>query len=132
MTQPDSGEPPAPQEATVPEPQSAEAQESAVNRRRGNLFVAYLGAFTADVIILNVGAALPQRSVAYEWINRVGIFLGLTLVFGFSVIWMGVTFSARWDIPRSTAWLGRAGAIVLPLGFVFKLWGRILDAFWLR
>ena len=132
MTQADSGEPPTPQEATVPERQSPEAPESAVNTRRGNLFMALLGAFMADVIILNVAAALPQRSVAYEWTNRVGIFLGLILVFGFSLTLMGLTFLARWDGPRYTAWLGRAGAIVLPLGFVFKLWGRILEAFWLR
>jgi hypothetical protein len=132
MTQPDSSEPPAPEEATVPEPGSPEAQESAANRRRGNLFMALLVAWMADIIILNVGAALPQRSVAYEWINRLGIFLGLILVFGFSVTWMALTFSARWYGPRYMAWLSRAGAIVLPSGFVFKLWGRILDAFWLR
>jgi hypothetical protein len=102
--------------------------------RRVKYFVIYLSALLLDALLLYVALAFPRHSLAYEWINRVGIFLAVVILAGL-FIW------AEWGSTRpypdlqgrpGLRWYMRAVGVLLPALVTFKLWNRILDAFWLR
>jgi hypothetical protein len=94
--------------------------------RRPLYFFTYLALLLLDALVLNVALLLPGHSLAYQWMNRLGIFLAVIILFGL-FIWAEWT-SVKWksEAPsRGLKWL-------LPVLFGIKMWNRILDAFWLR
>ncbi len=48
--------------------------------RRVTYFFTYLGVLLLDALILNAALLFPRQSLAYEWMNRLGIFVAVIIV----------------------------------------------------
>ena len=120
-------------DATQPiqEPETTEEAE-----QRGHRRLLYLLSFWCagliDVVLLDVALGFRRSSAAYQWMNRMGIFLGLTLTFGFLFWAQWLSTRSRWKASSTSTWIFRAVGIIVPTVFVLKTWSRIPEAFWLR
>lgn len=95
----------------------------------GHLWVAAM--VTAAFLI--AAQLLPPRSLAYDWVNRIGILMSLGLVLGYLVV--AIRIAVKHPPPEHLRH-GNKLLVGLALFIVFNLfvraWGRILDALWLR
>jgi hypothetical protein len=101
--------------------------------RRAKLFFTYLGVLLLDVLVLNAALLFPRQSLAYEWMNRIGMFVAIIIVAGlFLLMEWGSTRPWRDLQSRGLRWYMRAFGVLLPVLFTIKAWNRILEALWLR
>ncbi len=86
-----------------------------------------------DALILNAALLFPRQSLAYEWMNRLGIFVAVIIVIGlFFLMEWGSTRPWPDLHSRSLRSYMRVLGVLLPILFAIKAWNRILQAFRLR
>ena len=102
--------------------------------RAATYFFTYLAVLLLDVVVLNVALLFPRHSLAYEWINRFGIFVAVIIVVGLfvSAEWVSTRPMPENPHARFLHWYMRVLGVLLPVLFAIKAWNRILQAFWLR
>ncbi len=115
---------------------TAQTETTEGTEQRGNRRLLYLASFWCagliDVVLLDATLGFRRSSPAYEWMNRVGIFLGLALTFGFFFWAQWLSTRPGWKASLTSTWFFRAVGIIIPVAFVLKTWARIPGALWLR
>jgi hypothetical protein len=112
--------------------ETADSTAPRVSPRRVLYFFTFMGAAMLDIVFLDTALLFGRRSFGYQWLNRIGILLGLILTFGFFFWGQWMSFRRDWDGSHTTRWVFRAFSLIIPVAFVFKAWYRIPDALWLR
>jgi uncharacterized membrane protein YhaH (DUF805 family) len=112
--------------------QPLESAESGQNTRIGYRIFFVIAWAMVMVVVLNIALAFSHRSAAYEWTNRLGVFMALVFTLAFLVWGLANTARRRWDGTRANAWAFRVSALIVSSLFLFMIWDRILDALWLR
>ncbi len=114
-------------------PGAAQPTATSASHRRVIYFFTYLGTLIVAVLILDIALLFPEHSLAYQWMNRLGIFLAVIIVIGlFFLMEWGSTRPWPDLHTRSLRWYMRVLGVLLPILFTLKARNRILQAFWLR
>ena len=82
---------------------------------------------------LTISDALSRDSAAFEWTNRIGVLLLLTLTIGYAITDLWALLAGR---RSGESWVDRWGpvliSILVPGVLLLKLWDLVLDALWLK
>jgi hypothetical protein len=103
-----------------------------VSHRRPLYFFTFMGFVLLDIVLLDAALVFHRRTFAYQWLNRLGVMLGLILTFGFFFWAQSMSLRKDWDGTRTSRWVARVCSLIIPIVFILKLSGRIPEAFWLR
>jgi hypothetical protein len=83
--------------------------------------------------LVAISKAVPRDTASFEWTNRMGVLLLLTLTVSYAIKDVWATLTGK----RSTeSWIDRWVAVLIsvliPGVLLLKGWDRVLDALWLK
>lgn len=95
--------------------------------------IRYVAVAFSGVCFLTISDALSRDSAAFEWTNRIGVLLLLTLTIGYAITDLWALLAGR---RSGESWVDRWGpvliSILVPGVLLLKLWDLVLDALWLK